>query len=88
MREISEKVIDDFEGVAVMGSQALREFFTYQGTDSKFFQKARLGAAAISAYARIRASETNRMAIEMTSEKLGIAAQRDATAPKQLARAK
>lgn len=57
-----------FEDVALESVTQLRSYFAYQGTDIRFFQKARIGAGMISAYARLRASETNRMAVELAAE--------------------
>lgn len=67
MKPIADERVDAFEDLALESVKQLRAFFAYQGTDSKYFQKARLAAAAISSYARIRASETNRMAVELTA---------------------
>lgn len=67
MKPIEDAKIEAFEDMALESVKQLRAFFTYQGTDAKYFQKARLAAAMISSYARIRASETNRMAVELTA---------------------
>lgn len=64
MRAIRDEAMDQFEDVALEGVRQLKAFFAYQGDNPRYFQKARLGAAAISGYSRIRASETNRMAVE------------------------
>lgn len=80
MKPIADATVAEFEEVALMGVKALRAFFAYQGKEASYFQKARLGAAAISAYARIRASETNRMAVEVTAGKVI-----DITRPQRLA---
>lgn len=67
MKPIRDDRLDEFEDVAMDSVKQLRAFFTYQGNDSRYFQKARLATGMISAYARLRASETNRMAVEMAA---------------------
>ena len=69
MKAISDNAIEQFEEVALLGAKQLKAFFTYQGENPSYFQKARLGAVAISGYARVRASETNRMATELAAKK-------------------
>jgi len=64
MKAIREERLAEFEDVSMEGVKQLRAFFAYQGTDPRYFQKARLATGMISAYARLRASETNRLAVE------------------------
>jgi hypothetical protein len=60
------KAIDD---EAIAGAKQLLAFFTYQGENPIYFQKARLGGVAISGYARVRSSETNRMQIDQKASR-------------------
>lgn len=69
MRPISDGAIETLEEVALEGAKQLKAFFAYQGDNPRYFQKARLGAVAISGYARVRASETNRMAVELAASR-------------------
>jgi hypothetical protein len=69
MKPIADKSMDAFEDVALDGVRQLKAFFTYQGENAAYFQKARLGAVAISGFARIRASETNRIQTELAAKK-------------------
>jgi hypothetical protein len=69
MKPLSDKVVDQLEDVAIEGAKQLKAFFVYQGDNPRFFQKAKLGAVAISGYARIRQSETGRMAIELAARR-------------------
>ena len=56
------------------GAKQIKAFFTYQGNDTNVrFQKARLGAAIISAYARVVATETNREALRLAAGKMPLA---------------
>ncbi len=70
MKAIRDQRIEDFEDAAMEGVKQLRAFFSYQGSDPRYFQKARLATGMISAYARLRASETNRMAVEAAVERM------------------
>ena len=69
MKPVADRTLDTLEEVALAGAAQLKAFFTYQGDNPRYFQKARLGAVAISGYARVRASETNRMAVELAAQK-------------------
>jgi len=70
MKSISDARVGEFEDVAMESVKQLRAFFKYEGNDSRYFQKARLATGMISAYARIRSSETNRLAVELAAGKL------------------
>ena len=65
MRPITDNTLDTFEEVALEGAKRLMAYFAYEGDNPQYRDKARAGATAISAYARMRASESNRMAVEV-----------------------
>jgi hypothetical protein len=65
MKPIKDTTLDALEDIAFEGAKHLRAFFTYEGDNPRYFQKAKVAATAISGYARIRASETNRLAVEL-----------------------
>ena len=69
MRAISDERIEVFEDVAVEAVAQIRAYFKYQGDDPRYMQKAKAAAAVIGAYSRLRASETNRMAVDLASGK-------------------
>jgi hypothetical protein len=70
IKDIKASRLATLEEVALEDSvKQIRAFFIYRGSDSGYFQRARVGAAVISSFARIRASETNRMALEMAGER-------------------
>lgn len=71
MKPLSDDTIEQFEEVAVEGLKKLREFFKYEGSEARYMQKAKVAATAIAAFTRLRASESNRMAIELMAEKQG-----------------
>ena len=71
MREIGDDAMGEFEGGARESVKHLRAYFTYQGVATTTYRdKARAAVAMIGAYARLRSSETKRMAVEMASAKL------------------
>ena len=69
MKPIKDTTMDVLENVALEGAAQIRAFFTYQGDNPTYLQKAKLGAAAIGGYSRIRASETNRQAVELATSR-------------------
>jgi hypothetical protein len=71
MKPITDKTMDVFEETALIGAKAMRQYLTYEGENKKFLDKAKVGAQAVSAYARVRASESNRMQVELIAERVG-----------------
>jgi len=71
VKEISDGRVAQFEDLAVDSIKEIRALFAYKGEQPIYLQKAKVACAVISAYARIRASETNRMAVELTAERIG-----------------
>jgi tRNA(Ile2) C34 agmatinyltransferase TiaS len=65
MKPIKDVVLEEFEALALKGAKEIEAYFKYQGKDPAYFSKAKVGAGVIGAYARMRASESNRMAVEM-----------------------
>jgi ribosomal protein S2 len=88
MKAIKETTLDILEQTALAGAKAITAYLEYKGENVVFFAKARIGAAAISAYARTRASESNRQAVELMSQRM-IGGQLTETVPvpKQLRKA-
>jgi hypothetical protein len=71
MKPIADKTMDVFEETALIGAKAMKQYLTYEGENKKFLDKAKVGAQAVSAYARVRASESNRMQVELIAERVG-----------------
>lgn len=69
MRPIKDTTMSILETVALEGAAQIRAFFKYQGDNPAYLQKAKLGAAAIGGYSRVRASETNRLAVELATDR-------------------
>lgn len=72
MKPVGEVVIQEFEETAVRGLKELKAFFAYQGSDKANVRlsRARVAAGVVGAYSRLRASETNRMAVELAAARL------------------
>lgn len=69
MKAIKESTMDAYEDVALKGIKEIEKFFTYQGENKNYFQKARVGAITMSAFSRLRASEANRIALEQAAKR-------------------
>lgn len=67
MKRISDSALEQFESTAVKGALQIEKFFETDDDELRnvIFNKAKLGAAAISGYARVVASENNRVAMEL-----------------------
>ena len=64
MKPINDKLLDAMEDAAVESVKQIKALFAYQGDDRRYYDKGKIAASVISGYARIRASETNRIAVE------------------------
>jgi hypothetical protein len=67
---MNKRYMDAAEALGMEGMRQMQAFFDYEGNDPKFFQKARLGAAASSSYSRLYATQTNRMQILQNERRL------------------
>lgn len=63
-------VIGEFEETALMGCRAVREFLTYQGDNRTYLNRAKAGAVAMGAYARLRATRANERQIDLIEKRL------------------
>lgn len=70
MREISDARIESLEDLAWEAIAQVRAFFSDQTPNEVKVTKAKLAVGIIGGYARLRASETNRMAIELAAQKM------------------
>lgn len=69
MKPVKENTLDTLEEVALLGAAQIKAYFAYQGDNPAYFQKANIAKGAISAFSRVRASETNRMAVELQAKR-------------------
>ena len=70
MRAVKNETLDELEEMALASAKAIRAYLTYQGTNKDYEKKARVATAGISSYSRLRASETNREAIELAAHRM------------------
>jgi hypothetical protein len=64
MKPVKDETNDVLESAAVEGAKRMMAYFAYQGSEPSYYNKAKIGAAACSGFTRMRASETNRIAVE------------------------
>jgi hypothetical protein len=65
MKAVKDATLDILEDTAVVSAKAIKAFLAYEGDNRTYETKAKVAASAISAFARTRASESNRMAVEL-----------------------
>lgn len=63
--------INEAENVALIGLKRMREYLNYEGGNKEYLHKAKVGAAAVTAYTRHFASLTNRQMVELAMRKTG-----------------
>lgn len=61
--------IKEAENVALIGLKRMREYLNYEGQNKEYLQKAKVGAAAVTAYTRHFGSLTNRQMLELAMAK-------------------
>jgi len=64
MKPISDRFLDDAEDLAQASMKAMKAFLVYQGDNPTYYHKAKVAAAGLTNYVRLRATETNRMEVE------------------------
>ena len=68
-RLMEEELADAIEDVALQGLKAMRAYLAYQGTNGDYLKKAKIGAAALGAYTRLRATMANERALVLMTER-------------------
>jgi len=69
MKGLSDETLSEVEHAAREGAKRIREYFSYEGDNPKFYQKAKLGGVAMSAHSRVLQTQTNRAAIAIAISK-------------------
>lgn len=69
MQEVTDDRLTEFEDLAWNGFKEIKRFFEDESDKRRPLEKAKVAASLIGAYARLRASETNRMSVELNAEK-------------------
>jgi hypothetical protein len=70
MKPVRDTTLDELEDTAVLGMKSVREYLDYKGNDQRYGQQAGKAVSIITALARIRASESNRMAVELMAQRV------------------
>ena len=70
MKPVKDKTLEILEDTAIAGAKAILAYLGTAGHNDIQFAKAKIGAAAIGAYARTRASESNRTMVELAAERM------------------
>ena len=63
MKPVKDETLDSIEHAALDSATAIRGYFATQGPED--LKRAKLGVAVISGFARLRATENGRMAVEL-----------------------
>jgi hypothetical protein len=71
VKPVKDETLDVVEEAAREGAKQILAYFKYQGDNPTYYNKGKLGAIAISGFGRVRASETNRMAMHHKATKGG-----------------
>ena len=70
MKPISDDLLDALETEATAWVKELSALRAYQGEDRRYYEKGKMAVGIISGLARMRASESNRMAVEFASARM------------------
>lgn len=69
MKPIEDSFISESEELARESMKAMRRFLTYQGDNQDYYHKAKVAAVGLTNYVRLRATENNRMMVELAAVK-------------------
>jgi hypothetical protein len=64
MRPIGDDFLEQAEQLAVESMSAMKAFLKYQGDNPTYYHRAKVAAAGLTNYVRLRATETNRVDVE------------------------
>jgi mRNA-degrading endonuclease RelE of RelBE toxin-antitoxin system len=64
MKPVGDKFLDQAEELAQESMKAMKEFLKYSGDNPQYYHRAKVAAAGLTNYVRLRATETNRMEVE------------------------
>lgn len=88
MKPVDNDTLMELESLIKPSVTAIRAYLTYQGDNASYRDKAKIAVGLVSSFARVRASETNRMQVELIGERMSRPEIDVATQPRQLTRAK
>lgn len=67
MKPVSDNFLKESEELATESIKAMRAFLVYQGSDPVRYHKAKIASVGLTNYVRLRATETNRVAVEQVT---------------------
>lgn len=70
MKPVDDKTLDDIESAMAPAVRAIKAYLAYEGDNPQYRDKARVSIGLVGAFARVRASESNRMQVELISERI------------------
>lgn len=72
MKPVDDKTLDDLESVINPSVKAIKDYLAYQGENPQYRDRARVAIGLVGAFARVRASESNRMQVELISHRVAV----------------
>jgi hypothetical protein len=69
MKPVSETFLNEAEELAQASMRAMKAFLVYQGDNQTYYHKAKVAAAGLTNYVRLRATENNRVLVEVASKR-------------------
>lgn len=69
MKAVSEKVLEQYEAVALEALSHIKRALAYEGNEPRYMQKGKLALGAVTNYTRLRSSESGRMLAEVASQR-------------------
>lgn len=69
VKPISDTFISESESLARESMKAMRAFLAYQGDNQTYYHRAKVAAVGLTNYVRLRATENNRMMVELTAKR-------------------
>ena len=69
MKPLDEEFINESRDLARESMKAMRAFLAYQGTDQSHYHRAKIAAVGLTNFVRLRATENNRMAVELMAQR-------------------
>lgn len=79
MKPVDEETLQELESAIKPSIGAIKAYLAYQGENPQYRDRARIAVGLVGAFARVRASETNRMQVQLISERMSDAEPRQLT---------
>lgn len=70
MRAVKEETLNELEDTVGPALKAVRAYLSYQGDNPQYRDKAKIAIGAIGSFAKVRASETNRLQVELVADRM------------------